>query len=112
MAIPTIYADRDNPFTLTLKQNNVAVIEAVMNTFTKYEIKFQGEYYDSVTYPNAFEISNANATVTIKPEEFDLSPTNRVGEDCVFLVYDASDYDDGLVWDIFKLVVSDAAEVA
>jgi len=103
------YKDRDNSFFLTLKKNNVVLSETDMGAITKFEIKFNGAYYDSDTTPAGFTRNDAAGTVQIKPFELDLSVSNDVVE---LIVYDTGDYTHGLVWDQFRLSIKSDASAA
>jgi len=103
-----VYEDRDNSFKLTLKKNNTTLTSSEMTAITKYEIRYNGVYYDSDTYPDAFVPDNANGTIEIKPYELGL----ETGTDKVeLIIYDSVNYTHGLVWEQFKLKVKSDAIV-
>ena len=108
IATAIIYEDRDNSVILTLKKNDVTLTSNEMVAITKYEIRYKGVYYDSDTYPNAFEADNANGTIEIKPYDLGLEAGSDQGE---LIIYDAGDYTHGLVWEQFKLKVKADATV-
>jgi len=94
------YEDRDNFFSVILKKNSVTLTEEEMLAITKFEIQYAGVYYDSDTYPDAFDRDNVNGTLTVRPYELGLT----VGSDKVeLIIYDAGDYSHGLLWDQIKL---------
>lgn len=106
----TIYKDRDNSFTITMQRDSLNLTESEMDVITKYEIRYKDAYYDSDTYASAFDVSSVNASVTIKPHAFGLAGSSSRGDLVEFIIYDAGDYTNGLMWSQFYLVVkSDAA---
>lgn len=107
----TIYENRDNPFTLILKKNGSILTESEMAAITKWEIRYDDVYYDSDDYPNAFVPDNTTSSVEIKPYDFDLAESHTMGEITEFIVYDAADFTNGLVWDQFLLIVKPDANV-
>jgi len=110
MEYAIVHEDRDNSFTVTLKKNSVALTQTEMEAITKFEIKYNGTYYNSVDNSDGFEIVNATAKVTVKPYELGLESGDT--DTVEFIVYDNGDYTNGLLWDRFKLKVSDYATVA
>ena len=106
----TIYEDRDNSFTLTLKKNGTTLTSAEMAAITKYEIRYSDTYYDSDTYASAFVADNSDGTVIVYPYSFGLAASVKSGEVVEFIVYDATNTN-GLVWDQFILIVKDDAGV-
>lgn len=107
----TIYEDRDNSFSLTLKKNGVALDSDEMSAITKFEIKYRDTYYNSEDSPTAFVIDTANSTVTIKPWILNLPASSEKGDTVEFIVYDAIDYTHGLVWSQFTLIVKSDAKL-
>jgi hypothetical protein len=102
----TIYVDRDNKFSLLLKENDVAVD---LTTVTKVGILFAENYYHSDNWPNAFDYSTrATGGIII----FDLasitSTSFEAGRDrnTEVLIYDGTN-PDGIVWDTFDLWVKE-----
>ena len=107
----TVYEDRDNGFTLTLKKNTIILTEAEMSAIVKYELRYSDAYYDSDTYSSSFSADNATAVLTINPFAFGLTESSRRGDLVELIIYDAADYTNGLVWDQFYLVVKADANV-
>ena len=105
-----VYKDRDNFFNVNLEKNSANLSALDMATITKFEIRFKNQYYDSETYPNTFIPDNDNANVEIKPNAFDL-PLSRKGDIVEFIIYDNLNYNSGLVWSQFKLIVKKDAEL-
>lgn len=100
------YKDRDNSFILTIKKNGVTLTEAEMSSITKFEIKYNGSYYNSTDDPGGFDITNSAGTVEIFPNEFDLAVSS--GDIVEIIVYDI-EYTDGFVWDQFILEIKNVA---
>ena len=98
------YVDRDNSFLITLKKDKINLTVAEMNSISKVEIKFDGKYYDSATYPACFEKDADTASYRVKPNAFGLPVMNK-GDVVEFIVYDAGDYINGIVWGQFLLIM-------
>ena len=98
------YVDRDNSFLVTLKKDKINLTADVMNSITKVEIKFDGKYYDSATYPACFVKDIDNASFRVKPNGFGLPVMNK-GDVVEFIVYDTGDYTNGVVWGEFLLIM-------
>jgi hypothetical protein len=108
-----IYEDRSNSFYVNLTKNKIALNLSEMNSFTKYEIRYQDTYYDSDDYPDAFVADNDNSRIKIKPISLGLAASNKKGELVEFIIYDVEDNVSGLMWDQFTLIVKeDAALIA
>ena len=106
METATCYVERDNSFTITMQKNGTTLTESEMGVITKYEIIYNGAYYDSVAESTAFTITNASGTVKIMPYALGLtSSCDRVE----LIIYDAVDNTHGLVWDQFKLIMKSDA---
>ena len=108
-----IYEDRSNSFIITLLKNNVIMNDADMGQLIKFEIKYQGSYYNSTDYPLAFvagtDAAGTKGQVEVKPYSLGLAASRRKGELVEFIVYDASDHVSGLVWSQFILIVKNDA---
>ena len=104
----TVYKDRDNSFSITLKKNGIDLTSSEMSDISKYEIKYRGKYYNSTSYPTAFAVTGS--TVTINPQSFGLGKSSKVGDVTEFIIY-TSNYPDGFVWGNFNLIVSLEAEI-
>ena len=99
MDTATCFKDRDNSFLLTLQKNGVTLTQVEMNAITKFEIKYNGAYYDSVDESTGFVRDNVNGTVQIKPYELGLAVSSDKVE---LIIYDATNTH-GIMWDQFKL---------
>jgi len=106
----TIYKDRDNPFSVILKKNGINFTEDEMAALVKFEIRYKNAYYNSDDYPDSFEAVDATATLTIKPEAFDLS-VSLMGDVVELIAYDELNYLNGLVCGQFRLFVKKDAEL-
>lgn len=106
----TVYKDRDNFFTLEIQKDDVTLTESEMQDITKFEIRYQDEYYDSTTYASSFVTDDANGKVTIYPYEFDLDTSFSTGDLVELLIY-TSTYTHGIMWAQFRLVVKGDAEL-
>ena len=105
-----IYEDRSNFILITLMKNGTVLPESDMNNLTKFELRYQDTYYNSVDYPLAFVADSPNGQITIKPYSLGLAASGHKGELVEFIVYDAADHISGMVWSQFTLIVkSDAA---
>ena len=102
--IATIYIDRDNSFTMTLKKNDINLTENEMNAITKFEIKYLGKCYNSVDNAAAFVVTPASATVKVKPYVLDLGVSPKTGDWVEVILYDLVDYTHGIMWDQFSLI--------
>jgi len=100
------YNGRDNSFTLTFEKNGTTLTETEMNTITKFEIKFNGSYYNSTDNASGFDVTAASGAVEIFPNELDLAVSS--GDVVEVIVYDDS-HDDGLVWDRIILEIKNDA---
>ncbi len=108
----TIYQDRDNEFSVILKKNGVILTPEEMAGISDYEIRYKGTYYKkSDGYDNSFDVDNSTATITIKPAAFGLVASKR-GDVVEFIIYDVTNYPNGLVWNQLKLVVKKDASIA
>ena len=96
------YAERDNSFTITMKKNGTTLTAVEMGVITKFEIIYNGAYYDSVGDPTGFDVTDAAGTVKVMPYALGLTTSSDKVE---LIVYDAVDNTHGLVWDQFKLVM-------
>jgi len=112
----TIYTDRDNPITLILKEDDENITEAQMLAITKVGVRYDpddngaGVYYNSDDYPTKFDwTTNADeAKVTMKLGTLLPAGYDRKAE---LLIYNAVNTN-GIVWDQFRLKVSDEAETS
>lgn len=100
------YESRDNSFTLTIKKNNVTLTESEMLAVTKFEIKFDGIYYNTVANPTGFVVDNTAGTLKVKPYELGFVSTTDIVE---LILYD-TEHPHGLVWETFELVMKDDAK--
>jgi hypothetical protein len=107
--IATVYVDRDNTFTMTLKKNDISLTEEEMNAITKVEIKYQGTYYNSIDNAAGFDITVATAKVKITPKAL-LLAESITGELVEVIIYDSASTN-GIVWDQFTLVNKNDATV-
>lgn len=96
------FRDRNNTFWVELYKANVLLTAVEMAIITKFEIKHEGVYYNSIANPTGFVRDNANGRVKIKPFELDLPTSKDLTE---FLIYDAGDNTNGLYWDTFELSI-------
>ena len=96
------YRDRDNTFWVVLYRNSVILSAIEMAVITKFEIKHEGVYYDSVSNPTGFTRDDANGRVKILPFELDLPVSKDLVE---FIIYDAGDHTNGLYWTTFELSI-------
>jgi len=93
---------RDNSFFLTIYKNGVALTPTDMSSITKFEIKFNGEYYDSDTYPAGIVPDNSTGTITIYPRVLGLKvSTDHKTE---LIIYDAN-HTAGFVWTQFRMKI-------
>lgn len=106
MESATCYEDRDNSFVLTIKKNDVTLTESEMLAVTKFEIKFDGVYYNTVANPTGFVINNVAGTLKVKPYELVLGATI----DNVELILYTAETPHGLVWENFELIMKDDAK--
>ena len=107
----TIYEDRDNPFTIVLSKNGAVLTELEMQAITKWEIRYDDVYYNSDDYPSAFVANETESSLEIFPYAFGLESSVKLGEVVEFIIYDAVNFTNGLVWDQFVLIVKADANV-
>jgi len=99
----TMYEDRDNSFDIVLSKNNVLLTESEMSLITKFEIKFNGSYYNSVDNPTGFVLNAAESSYTVKIVNLSLTAsTDKVTEVIVY----TSVYTNGMRWDSFDLTIN------
>jgi len=98
--------DRDNDFTVTLKKNGTVLTALEMGDITKFEIKYNGEYYNSVDDPTGFTITAATGSVLVKPTALELPISS--GDIVEVIVYTATDTN-GRLWEDFTLKVTGKA---
>ena len=110
MESATVYEDRDNTFTITVKKNGVVLTENEFNAITKFEIKVAGSYYNSADTPAGFVKTASAAQVKIKPKALGLAAATAP-EVVEFIVYDGGEYSNGVVWARFRLMISGAAAI-
>ena len=99
----TVYSQRDNSFYLILRKDGKLLTTLEMDSIIKYEIHYNGSYYNSIDHAAAFVADTSNSKVLIKPYSLGLAVSED--EKVEFLIYDAADYSHGVVWDTFKLTV-------
>jgi len=101
----TMYEDRDNSFDIVLSKNNALLTEVEMNSITKFEIKFNGSYYNSIDNPTGFVLNATESSYTVSI--VDLSLTAAVDMVTEVIIY-TSVYTNGTRWDSFDLTISGA----
>jgi len=87
----------------------VALNSAEMSSVTNFEIRFNGEYYDSDTYPAGIVPENSTGTITIYPFELGLKVATDLKTELI--LYDSA-HTNGLVWAQFPMkILGDAIPV-
>lgn len=104
----TVYRGRDNPIALILKNNDANLSTTEMSAITRMDIRYNGTYYSSASSPTLFDWTtfNEDAKVIIKLGMCGLTTGSDANTELI--VYDAANTN-GLMWDVFKLTVTDDA---
>ena len=104
--IRAVYEGRDNPFSITIKKNGIALSEQDMQAITKIELRIGGAYYNSQDNPDGFERDDITATFKVLPRVLGLTKGRDIVE---VLIYDNGDFQHGFVVEKFILDVSGEA---
>jgi len=91
------YKGRDNSFTLEFTKDKVTLTPVEMGVITKFEIQYNGTYYNSIDNPTGFEITAATGKVKILPNKLDLAVSSGSGDITEVIVYDDVNTA-GLLW--------------
>ena len=102
----TVYNQRNNEIAFILKSGGVAISASEMTAITSIELKYKGTIYTSNTdFTLTKDINTAKVTLTGLGLMSAPASKDRKTE----LIVHAPNYPNGLVWDIFILIISDDA---
>lgn len=104
--VRAVYEGRDNPFSITIKKNGVALSEQDMQAISKLELRVAGSYYNSQDNPDGFERDDTTATFKVLPWALGLTKGRDIVE---VLIYDNGDFQHGFVVEKFILNISGEA---
>ena len=105
----TVWKDRANPTSIQLIKDGTALTEEEIGVITKVGIRYQGVYYNSESYPDAFDLVTlaSEGKVVLRAGLIPLA----VGSDAVeLLIYDTFNVA-GIMWMQIAMVVRDDASL-
>lgn len=99
----TMYEDRDNTFDIVLYKNKIPLTTTEMGLITKFEIKFNGAYYNTIDNPGGFSLNVSESSYTIKIAGLSLSAAEDTATEVIVYTTESTN---GRRWDSFDLTIS------